>query len=117
MSNSRREFLQGAVSASLPFLVPRSQRANSFFNDRPLPEFKLGDLVADDWLDEFDGEATEFGEVVGMCYLPQKNSIFPPNTWVYFIHWTHSTCGADFAYPCYDGEPTGGDRLRLITHD
>jgi hypothetical protein len=35
MSNSRREFLQGAVSASLPFLVPRSQRANSFFNDRP----------------------------------------------------------------------------------
>jgi len=27
----------------------------------PLPKFKIGDLVADDWVDEFGREVTDFG--------------------------------------------------------
>jgi hypothetical protein len=82
----------------------------------PLPDFKIGDLVAEDWLDEFDENATDFGEVRGICYLPQKDGSLPANTWVYLVNWTRSTCGCDSSYPCYDGQPIAGDRLRLVQH-
>jgi hypothetical protein len=78
------------------------------------PQFKIGDLIAQDWLDENDVEATDFGEVLGSRYLPEGHSCFPANSWVYYINWTSTTCGADFSYPCYDGEPTRECDLRLV---
>jgi hypothetical protein len=113
----RRDFLQKAVSAALPFLVPRSQPVDSFFGGRPLPQFKIGDLVVEDWLDEDDENATDFGEVLGIRWLPEGHSSFAANTWVYYIYWTHSTTGSTYCYPCYDGEATEADRLRLVGHD
>ena len=81
----------------------------------PSPKFKIGDLVADDWVDEFGRETTDFGEVRGICYLPEDDFDCPANTWVYFIYWTRTTgCNADFGYPCFSGEPMAGDKLRLI---
>jgi hypothetical protein len=80
----------------------------------PSPKFKIGDLVADDWVDEFGEDATDFGEVRGICYLPEEYFDCPANTWVYFIYWTRTTCGLDTHYPCFNGEPTKGDRLRLV---
>ena len=114
---ARRDFLQKAASAALPFLIPRSQPVDSFFGGRPLPQFKIGDLVAEDWLDEYDENATDFGEVLGVRWLPEGHSSFPANTWVYYVYWTHSTTGSTYCYPCYDGEPTEADRLRLVSHD
>lgn len=113
----RRKFLQKAASAALPFVVSRSRSVNSFFGDRPLPQFKIGDLVAEDWLDEDDENATDFGEVLGIRWLPEGHSSFAANTWVYYIYWTHSTTGSTYCYPCYDGEATEADRLRLVGHD
>jgi len=81
----------------------------------PLPKFKIGDLVADDWVDEFGQEITDFGEVRGICYLPEDDFDCPANTWIYFIYWIRTTsCNADFGYPCFSGEPMAGDKLRLI---
>jgi hypothetical protein len=80
----------------------------------PLPKFKIGDLVADDWVDEFDNNATDFGEIRGLLYLPEDDFDYPANTWVYFVYWTRTTCGANFGYPCFSGEPMAGDKLRLV---
>lgn len=114
---ARRDFLQKAASAALPFLIPRSQPADSFFGGRPLPQFKIGDLVAEDWLDEDDESFTDFGEVLGVRWLPERQSSFAANTWVYYVYWTHSTTGSTYCYPCYDGEPTEATQLRLVNHD
>ena len=113
---ARRDFLQKAASVALPFLVPRSQPVDSFFGGRPLPQFKIGDLVAEDWLDEDDEGATDFGEVLGVRWLPEGHSSSPANTWVYYVYWTHSTTGSTYCYPCYDGEPTEANQLRLVNH-
>jgi len=85
----------------------------------PLPEFNIGDLVASDWEpDEEDDDApdsaTDFGEVLGMRWLPEAESCFAAKTWVYYVWWTHSTCDGT-CYPCYDGEPTRGCDLRLVS--
>ncbi|MEG4345531.1 hypothetical protein QUB70_19975 [Microcoleus sp. A003_D6] len=115
---ARRDFLQKAASVALPFLVPHTQSVDCFFAGRPLPRFKIGDLVAEDWLDDDDDEeSTDFGEVLGVRWLPEKHSSFAANTWVYYVCWTHSTTGSTCCYPCYDGEPTEADRLRLVSHD
>jgi hypothetical protein len=117
----RRELLQSLASVALPLLIPRSQPVDSFFGGRPLPQFKIGDLVAEDWIndsDDEDGEDehyTEFGEVLGVRWLPEGHSCYPANVWLYYICWTHSTCPG-YSYPCYDGEPTEADRLRLVNH-
>lgn len=113
---SRRKALQKAVSATLLSPVPRSQAVSSVFNGS-VPEFTIGDLVASDWVDEFGKDVIDFGEVLGARYLPEGHSIYPANSWVYYIYWTHSTCGADSCYPCYDGEPTETNQLRLVSHD
>src|SRR4028118_730043 len=94
--------------------APDSQPKSSY----PPPEFKMGDLVASDWEpDEEDDDApdsaTDFGEVLGMRWLPEAESCFAANTWVYYIWWTHSTWDGT-AYPCYDGEQTRGCDLRLV---
>ena len=112
----RRELLQKTASAALLCFAPRSQPAREFSTKYGTPQFRIGDLVAEDWLDEFDEQATDFGEILGVRWLPEGHSSFSANTWVYYIYWTHSTCGASFCYPCYDGEPTEAERLRLVSH-
>lgn len=111
---SRRELLGKSLTIGAVFLLPESQPNSSY----PLPEFKIGDLVASDWEpDEEDYDApefaTDFGEVLGMRWLPEAESCFAANTWVYYVWWTHSTCDGT-CYPCYDGEPTRGCDLRLV---
>jgi hypothetical protein len=111
---SRRELLGKSLMIGAVFLLPESQPNSSY----PLPEFKIGDLVASDWEpDEEDYDApefaTDFGEVLGMRWLPEAESCFAANTWVYYVWWTHSTCDGT-CYPCYDGEPTRGCDLRLV---
>jgi hypothetical protein len=118
----RRELFQKVAAATLPFLVLRKPSVVPPLEGRPLPEFNIGDLVAQDWLDEFDKNATDFGEVIGLCYLPTGEGIlkngkgFLDNSWTYYIYWTHSTCGPDVSFPCFDGEPSAAEELRLIRH-
>src|SRR4028118_1887517 len=111
---SRRELLGKSLAIGAVLLWPKPQPKSS----DPPPEFKMGDLVASDWEpDEEDDDApdsaTDFGEVLGMRWLPEAESCFAANTWVYYIWWTHSTCDGT-CYPCYDGEPTRGCDLRLV---
>src|SRR4028118_1547268 len=82
----------------------------------PLPKFNIGDWVAEDWIDEFDNEVTDFGQVTGICYLPEEYFDCPANTWVYFIHWIRASSGLDSCYPCFDGQPKQADHLRLVQH-
>lgn len=104
----------------LPFPLPLVKNQLPLPGSYPLPEFAIGDLVASDWLDEFDEEATDFGEVVGLCYLPECKSSFrdrnclSTNRWAYYIYWMHSTCGCDSSYPCFDGEPVSVEELRRV---
>jgi hypothetical protein len=79
------------------------------------PKFKIGDLVAEDWVNEDDEVDTEFGQVLGMAYFKKAQSCFEANTWVYYVNWTHSTCGAEFSYPSYDQEPSRESDLRLVS--
>ena len=86
----------------------------------PSPEFKIGDLVASDWEpDEEDDDApdsaTDFGEILGLRFvLEAESGQVAANTWLYYVLWTHSTCDGT-CYPCYDGEPTRGCDLRLVS--
>jgi hypothetical protein len=110
----RRELLKKLSAISVLSLLSKVVAKSSY----PLPKFKIGDLVASDWEpDEEDDDApdsaTDFGEVLGMRWLPERESGFEANTWVYYIWWTHSTWGGT-CYPCYDGEPTRGCDLRLV---
>jgi hypothetical protein len=123
MSNSRRGFIQSALSVSLPFLVPHKPSIALPLNGRPLPGFNIGDLVASDWIDEFGEEVTDFGEVVGLCYLPECESYYrernclAANEWAYYIYWTHSSSGPHISFPCFDGEAVAASELRLVTYD
>jgi hypothetical protein len=113
---SRRELLGKSLAIGAAVLVPKSQPKSSY----PPPEFNIGDLVASDWEpDEEDDDApdsaTDFGEVLGMRYVLEPESGWvAANTWLYYVLWTHSTCDG-MCYPCYDGEPTRGCDLRLIS--
>jgi len=77
------------------------------------PKFKIGDLVAEDWVNDDDEVNTEFGQVLGMAYFKKAQSCFEANSWVYYVNWTSSTSQADFAYPTYDQEPSRESDLRL----
>jgi hypothetical protein len=121
---SRRELLGKSLAIGAVSLLPvNSQQPTvnsqqSTKSSYSLPEFNIGDLVASDWEpDEEDDDApdsaTDFGEILGMRWLPEAESCFAANTWVYYIWWTHSTCDGT-CYPCYDGEPTRGCDLRLV---
>lgn len=118
---SRRGLLQGLAAVGLPFLLPPVQPAAipPTPTRRSLPEFNIGDLVALDWEGNEEEDApqfaTDFGEVVGLCHLPDDGYYYPRGTWVYYIYWTHSTCSA-CAYPCFEGEPSAGNTLRLVSH-
>lgn len=113
---SRRDLLGKipAIGAGLLLLKPQSK-----FSYR-LPEFKLGDLVAYDWEpdpedDDAPDSITDFGQILGMRYVLELESRYVfPNTWVYYVIWTHSTCDSTAGYPYYDGEPTRGCDLRPV---
>jgi len=112
---SRRDLLGKSLAIGAVSLLPGTQSKSSY----PPPAFKIGDLVAYDWEpDEEDDEApdsaTDFGEVLGMRWLPEAESCFSANTWVYYVWWTSSTCGGT-CFPCYDGEATRGCDLRLVS--
>jgi hypothetical protein len=80
----RRGFLQKAASVALLFLASRSQLIVAAFKGRSVPKFSLGDKVAIDWSDDRGEHFADFGEIVGLCYLP------PENTWIYYVNWTHT---------------------------
>ena len=83
----------------------RSQFLTQLVN-LPSPDFLIGDKVSDHWIDEFGQESIEFGEVVGVCWHPRKQ------TWAYLVNWT-SGKGPDFCYPCFDEHLVVGGDLRL----
>lgn len=110
---SRRDLLvkSSAIAVAAAKLVPQFSVPKAY----PVPQFNIGDLVASDWVDEFDQDATDFGEVLGVRWLPEAQSIYPAKIWVYYIYWTHSTCGSLSCYPCYDGEPSAASELTLVS--
>jgi hypothetical protein len=112
---SRRELLGKSLAISVISLLPMPQPKSPY----PLPEFKIGDLVASDWEPDDDDApewATDYGEILGMRWLPQAEGNWASaHTWVYYVYWTHGTCGSDICYPCYDNEPTRACDLRLAT--
>ena len=111
---SRCELLGKSLAIGAVLLLPEPRPKSSY----PSPEFKIGDLVASDWEPDDDDApelATDYGEILGMRWLPQpEGSWAPAHTWVYYVYWTHGTCGSDICYPCYDNEPTRACDLRLI---
>lgn len=110
----RRELPGKLLTIALALLLPKPQSKALVIPTETQPRFKLGDWVAEDWLDEDDEIATEFGQVLGMAYFKESQRGFEANTWIYYVNWTHSTSDADFAYPTYDQEPTRECDLRLV---
>jgi hypothetical protein len=112
---SRRE-LPGKLFAIAGALLLPERRSELLVTPTEVqPKFKIGDLVAEDWLDENDEVATEFGQILGMAYFKKAQSCFEANTWVYYVNWTHSTADAKFAYPTYDQEPSRESDLRFAS--
>jgi hypothetical protein len=113
----RRE-LPGKLLAIGVALLPERQSKISVNQTGVQPKFKVGDLVSSYWEDEEDPDApdnaTDFGEILGMRWVSSREPGLDPNTWVYFVRWTHSTCGLYSCYPCYDGEPTRECDLTLV---
>jgi hypothetical protein len=113
---SRRELPGKLFAIAGALLLPERQSKISVSQTEVQPKFKVGDLIASDWVDEFDQDSTDFGEIMGMRWVAQPDSFSSsPKTWVYFVRWTRTTNGADSAYPCYDGEPTRECDLRLVS--
>jgi hypothetical protein len=116
---SRRGLLGKSLAIGVLSLLPKPQIKSSY----PSPEFKIGDFVAYDWEpDEYDDDdevpdsATDFGEVLGMRWVPKPDGYSSGiSTWVYFVRWTHSTCPNILPEPSYDGEPTESSDLRLVS--
>lgn len=101
---ARRDFLQKAASVGLPFLVPRTQPK---YGQSP---FVIGDQVADHWIDEFEREQIEYGEVMGVVWHPREQA------WGYLVDWTHGTMPPS-SYPCFDGHLLIGGDLRLVGYE
>jgi hypothetical protein len=112
---SRRELPGKLFAIAGALLLPERRSELLRAPTKNQPKFKIGDFVAEDWFDEYDAVATDFGQVLGMAYFQKAQSCFEADTWVYYVNWTHSTCGADFAYPTYDQEPSRESDLRLVS--
>jgi hypothetical protein len=116
---SRRELLGKSLAIGMLSLLPKPQPQPKCKSSYPSPEFKIGDLVSSDWKpdqedDDAPDSATDFGEILGLrLVLEPESGQVAANTWLYYVLWTHSTCGAT-CYPCYDGEPTRGCDLKLV---
>lgn len=111
---SRRDLPGKLLAIGAALLLPERQREIPLIQTEVQPKFKIGDLVAEDWVNEDDEVETEFGQILGMSYCSKAYSCFEGNTWIYYVCWTHSTSDADFAYPTYDQEATSECDLRLI---
>jgi hypothetical protein len=113
---SRRELPGKLLTICAALLLPERRSEVLVTPTEVQPKFKIGDLVAQDWVDEDDLAATDFGQVFGMCYFPEAQSCFPAKSWVYYINWTSSTtCDINsISFPCYDGEGTRESDLRLV---
>lgn len=110
---SRRE-LPGKLLAIAGALLLPERRSKILAPTEVQPKFKIGDLVAEDWLNEDDKLESEFGQILGMAYFKEAQRCYEGNTWVYYVNWTHSTSDADFAYPTYDQEASRECDLRLV---
>jgi hypothetical protein len=111
---SRRE-LPGKLFAIIGVLLLPEHRSKALLTPTEVqPKFQIGDLVAEDWVNDDDQPETEFGQILGMAYFKKAQSCFEANTWVYYVNWTSSTSDADFAYPTYDQEPSRESDLRLV---
>jgi len=112
---SRRELPGKLLAIAGALLLPERRSEILDTSTKVQPKFKIGDLVAEDWLNEYDALATDFGQVLGMAYFQEAQSCFEADTWVYYVNWTHSTSDAGFAYPTYDQEPSRESDLRLVS--
>lgn len=113
---SRRELPGKLFAIGVALLLPERRSEILAAPTEVQPKFKIGDLVAEDWVNEDDEVDTEFGQILGMSYFKEaQKNYFEANSWVYYVNWTHSTSDADFAYPTYDQEPTRESDLRLVS--
>ncbi|MEG4798779.1 hypothetical protein QUA69_27335 [Microcoleus sp. LAD1_D1] len=98
---SRRKFFHKTASA-LPLPIALRRQPSIKLPDKyPAPSFQIGDIIADEWLDEFDVKQRDIGEIVGICWHPTNDR------WEYLINWTAGTIPE--LYPCFDE--------RLISHE
>jgi hypothetical protein len=112
---SRRELPGKLLAIGVTLLLPE-RREVLLAPTKVQPKFKIGDFVAEDWLDEYDAVATDFGQVLGMAYFQEaQQQYFEADSWVYYVNWTSSTSEAAFAYPTYDQEPSRESDLRLVS--
>jgi len=111
----RRELFQKAVAVTLPFILLRKPML-PIKEQRPLPKFNIGDLIASDWKDEFGKDIIEFGEIVGLCYLYEGDRTYSSNSWVYHIYWTHDSSGDknSSCYPCMEWDVNTGEGWRYV---
>jgi hypothetical protein len=110
----RRELPGKLLAFALALLLPKPQPEGPVTPTEFQPQFKIGDLIAQDWVGEFGEDFADFGEILGARFLPVGDSCYPASIWLYYVRWTHSTCNLDSLYPCYDGEPTRECDLRLV---
>ncbi len=107
---SRRKFFHKTASVlPLPIVLHR-QPSIKLPDKYPAPPFQIGDIVADEWVDEFETKHCEVGEVVGLCWHPTNHR------WEYHINWIAGH-GPEMNYPCFDGHLTShvvGAKLRLV---
>jgi hypothetical protein len=107
---SRRQFLQQTAWHFPLTTAPRRQPVVKLPEKYPAPLFQIGDRVADTWVDEFDREQRELGEVVGICWHPKNRR------WEYLINWT-AGASDEIIYPCFDGHLVAsipGAELKLL---
>ena len=115
----RRELPGKLLAIGSLLLLPKPQSQPQPQSSYPSPKFHIGDLVAYDWEpdeedDDIPDSATDFGEILGLRFvLEADSSQVAANTWLYYVLWTHGTY--EGCYPCYDGEPTRGCDLRLVS--
>ena len=98
----QRKLLQKAASANLLPLVPRQVKHSKC-------PFRIGDRVAEYWIDESGKERIDYGEVCGICWHPREK------IWAYLIEWT-SGGSPSSCYPCFDERLVTNADLRRIGH-
>jgi hypothetical protein len=116
---SRRELPGKLFAIGVALLLPERRSEVPAILTKVQPKFKIGDLVAEDWVNDEDDDdklETDFGQVLGMAYLQEaQQQYFEADSWVYYVNWTSSTSDAGFAYPTYDQEPSRESDLRLVS--